>query len=115
MAINKEQTMNNSPVVLINAFEVPAGDEQAFERGWDQVHDFLMSQDGYRSSQLHRSVGPNADFRYVNVAVWDSKEAFQAATRRPEFQTAGFPYRFHASLYEVVRADEHWEAPSAVP
>jgi heme oxygenase (mycobilin-producing) len=105
-------TMNTSAVVLINAFDVPAGEENVFEQGWDRVHDFLMTQDGYRSSQLNRSIGLNANFRYVNVAVWDSEEAFKAATSQPEFQGAEFPYRYRASLYEVVRADEHWEAPS---
>ena len=104
--------MSNSAVVLINTFDVPVGDEEAFEREWDRVHEFLMVQDGYRSSQLHRSVGPHADSRYVNVAVWDSEDAFTAATQRAEFQSTAFPYPYHALPYEVVRADQHWEAPS---
>jgi hypothetical protein len=33
-------------------------------------------------------------------------QAFRDATSRPEFRNAPVPFRFHASLYEVVREDE---------
>jgi hypothetical protein len=54
---------------------------------------------------LHRSLGPDADFRFVNVARWESPQAFMAAVRDPGFReaTASMPYRSHPSLYEVVR------------
>jgi heme-degrading monooxygenase HmoA len=98
--------MNPEPVVLINAFEVPAGEDEAFLRGWKRAQGFLRAQDGYLSARLHRSVSPNADFRFVNVALWQSPESFRAATSQPEFRDAPFPFPFHASLYEVVRDDE---------
>jgi hypothetical protein len=44
----------------------------------------LGAQDGYRSTALHRSLGPDAEFRFVNVAEWASAAAFQAATSHPE-------------------------------
>jgi heme-degrading monooxygenase HmoA len=98
--------MKGEPVVLINAFEVPASDDDAFVRGWQRARDFLRGQEGYLSSRLHRSLSPAADFRFVNVALWESEEAFRAATGRPEFKSAAVPYAFHTSLYEVVSRDE---------
>ena len=100
--------MNEQAVVLINAFEVPSGEDQSFLKGWERAHDFLLGQPGYRSSQLHKSVELGADFRYVNVAVWDSEDAFRAATSRPEFRDIGTEYPFHSSVYEVVSADQRW-------
>jgi heme-degrading monooxygenase HmoA len=98
--------MTTEPVVLINAFEVPEGEDDAFLQGWERTRDFLRTQEGYLSSRLHRTISPAADFRFVNVALWQSEQAFRAATSRPEFRDAPVPYPFHASLYEVVREDE---------
>jgi heme oxygenase (mycobilin-producing) len=98
--------MNSEPVVLINAFEVPEGEDEAFLRGWERQREFLGTREGYLSTRLHRSLSPDADFRFVNVALWESAQAFRQATSRPEFRNAPFAFRFHASLYEVVREDE---------
>jgi heme-degrading monooxygenase HmoA len=98
--------MNPQPVVLINAFEVPEGADDAFLEGWERARDFLSTQEGYLSTRLHRSLSSNADFRFVNVALWQSERAFHAATSQPEIRNAPVPYPFHASLYEVVREDE---------
>ena len=98
--------MNPEPVVLINAFEVPAEADEAFLQGWERARKFLSGQEGYISTTLHRSLSPAAEFRFVNVALWDSAQAFQAATSQPEFSKASVPFRFHASLYEVVGQDD---------
>jgi heme-degrading monooxygenase HmoA len=98
--------MQPEPVVLINAFEVPAGEDEAFLEGWERAREFLSAQEGYLSTKLHRSLAPAADFRFVNVALWESEQAFRDATSRPEFGDAPVSFRFHASLYEVVREDE---------
>ena len=93
-------------VVLINAFEVPDGQDEAFLEGWEKARAHLSTHEGYRSTRLHRSISPSADFRFVNVALWESKEAFRAATSSPEWRNAPIPFPFHASLYEIVREDE---------
>jgi heme-degrading monooxygenase HmoA len=98
--------MQRKPVVLINAFEVPEGEDEAFLQGWERGRAFLSTQEGYLSTRLHRSLSPDADFRYVNVALWQSAQHFQAATSQPEFRDAPVPFPFHASLYEAVRGDE---------
>jgi heme oxygenase (mycobilin-producing) len=97
--------MNPEPVVLINAFEVPAGQDEAFLQAWESAREFLATQEGYVSTSLHRSLSPTADFRFINVAVWQSPQAFQAALSQPGFRNAPVPFPSHASLYEVVRED----------
>jgi heme oxygenase (mycobilin-producing) len=95
--------MHREPVVLINAFEVPEGEDDAFLAGWERAREFLSTQEGYLSTRLHRSLSPDAEFRFVNVALWESAHAFREATSQPEFKNAPVPFPFHASLYEVVR------------
>ena len=96
---------DSGPVVLINLFEVPAGADEGFVSAWDRARDFLQAQDGYRSSALHRSLGPDAEFRFVNVAEWTSPAAFRAATAQPDFRGREMPFVAHPGLYQVVRED----------
>jgi heme oxygenase (mycobilin-producing) len=93
------------PVVLINLFEVPPGADEEFLAGWQRARDFLAAQDGYRSTALHRSLGGEAEFRFVNVAEWDSPAAFRAATGQPDFPGRELPFPGHAGLYQVVAED----------
>jgi heme oxygenase (mycobilin-producing) len=74
---------HDSPVVLINLFAVPATADDGFVAGWERARDFLAGQDGYLSTELHRSLAPDADFRFVNVAQWRSAGAFEAAMSHP--------------------------------
>ena len=96
---------DSGPVVLINLFEVRAGAEEGFIAAWEPARDFLQAQDGYRSTELHQSLGPDAEFRFVNVAEWASPAAFQAAIGQPGFRqaAAAIQHRAHPALYEVVR------------
>jgi heme-degrading monooxygenase HmoA len=94
-------------VVLINSFEVPAADAEAFLAAWDRASDYLQSQPGYVDRALHQAVTPDAEFRFVNVARWRTAEDFRAATGSPEFRevTAGLAgYQSHPAVYRVVRS-----------
>jgi heme-degrading monooxygenase HmoA len=82
---------HNGPVVLINLFEVPAEADEGFIAAWERTRDFLAAQPGYRSTALHRSLGGDAEFRFVNVAEWASPAAFQAATAQPDFPGRAVP------------------------
>ena len=93
-------------VVLINLFEVPAGADERFIAAWELARDFLQSQEGYRSTELHRSVGPDAEFRFVNVAEWASPAALQGATAQPDFPGRDMPFPSHPGLYQVVTEDQ---------
>ena len=73
-------------VVLINPFEVKPGREAECLAMWNKAAEFLRTQPGLRSFNLHESFKPEAKFRYVNVAVWDSQQAFQAAVSNPAFR-----------------------------
>lgn len=99
--------MNTAPaVVLINAFEVPEGQDDAFLKAWERSRTFLSTQEGYLATRLHRSLSPSADFRFINVAYWRSPQAFQAATSHLEFPSAAIPFPFHASLFEVIYEEQ---------
>lgn len=97
--------MTDDAVVLINAFEVPEDSDEVFLEAWERSRAFLSTQEGYLSTQLHRSLRPDADFRFINVARLKSAKAFGAATSQPDFHEAGVPFPFHASVYEVMRTD----------
>jgi heme oxygenase (mycobilin-producing) len=96
---------HGGPVVLINLFEVPAEADEGFIVAWERARDFLQAQDGYRSTALHRSLGGDAEFRFVNVAEWASPAAFQAATAHPDFPGRELSFAAHPALYQVVRED----------
>jgi heme oxygenase (mycobilin-producing) len=96
---------HDSPVVLINLFAVPATADDGFVAGWERARDFLAGQDGYLSTELHRSLAPDADFRFVNVAQWRSAGAFEAAMSQPDFPGRELPFAAHPGLYRVVRED----------
>lgn len=93
-------------VVLINPFEVPEGtDDEEFLRGWERAAEYMRQQPGFVSSRLHRALGSDARFRFINVAEWASPQDFQAAVTSDAFREIakgagpGAP-----ALYEVVRS-----------
>src|SRR5215472_5749328 len=93
-------------VILINAFEVPAEDAEAFIAAWEKTRDYLRTQPGYVDTALHQAVGPDAEFQFVNVARWRSAEDFAAAIGSTGFResAAGLAgYRPHPGLYRTVR------------
>jgi heme-degrading monooxygenase HmoA len=96
---------NTGPVVLINLFQVPTGADEGFITAWERARDFLQIQDGYRSTELHQSLGADAEFRFVNVAEWASPAAFQTATAQPDFPGRDMPFPAHPGLYQVVTED----------
>ncbi len=94
------------PLILINAFEVPAEEAGQFIAAWEQTRDYLATQPGYVDTALHQAVMPGADFQFVNIGRWQSTEDFQAAISSPGFResAAGLAgYRPHPGLYRVVR------------
>jgi len=66
-------------VVLINTFTVAADNEEAAIAAWENVRDFLMRQPGFIDTTLHLSLAPDARYRLINVAHWQSEAAFGAA------------------------------------
>jgi heme-degrading monooxygenase HmoA len=93
-------------VILINPFEVSAGtNDDEFLRGWERAAEYMRRQPGFVSTRLHRALSPDARFGFVNLAEWESPQAFQGAVSSEEFREIakgagpGSP-----ALYEVVRS-----------
>ncbi|OCB15799.1 monooxygenase [Mycolicibacterium porcinum] len=99
---------NTEPVTLINVFEVPQDELDAFAADWHTRAEFMSRQPGFRSFRLHRALAPDSKFQLVNVAEWDSAEALQTALAQPEFQAGihhvaeTFSIIAHPGLYRVV-------------
>ena len=93
-------------IVLINPFEVPEGQpDEAFLAGWQRAADYMQAQPGFLGTRLHRALSPDAKFRFINVAEWETPEAFGAAVTSPEFrQLAGNGPAGHPGLYQLVRS-----------
>ena len=93
-------------VTLVNCFEVPAGREEEFFSLWRQVNAYMRNKKGYLGHKLHRSLAPDARYRFVNVAQWASPAEFQAAHdegfRALVQQPAWEPFTSTPALYEVV-------------
>ncbi len=66
-------------ITLINCFEVAEGREDAFLALWTEVNHYMRKKPGYLRHRLHRAVSPQAPYRFVNIADWESAEQFEAA------------------------------------
>ncbi len=77
---------DESPVVLVNIFDVAEEDIPALLQAWEEDANWMKKQPGYISTQLHRGIAGSTVF--MNYAVWDSVEDFRNAFTHPEFQEA---------------------------
>ena len=97
---------NQSPVVLVNIFDVAEDDVPALIKAWENDASWMKKQPGYISTQLHRAIAGSTLF--MNYAVWDSVEDFRNAFNHPEFQETlkEYPSSAVASphLFEKVAA-----------
>lgn len=84
-------------VMLVNPFEVPAGEDERFLAGWHGVREALASRRGYLGTRLWRDGG--AEFRFVNVARWSSPLMFARALGAVD---VALPFASHPGLYLVV-------------
>lgn len=94
-------------ITVINPFEVPQGREDETLSMWEAFAEYFRKQPGYVSTKLHKAMDPNAKFHFVNIAEWESAEAFQAALGNPELieVAEGLPNDIphYTGLYEVIR------------
>ena len=102
--IERQITIDASPVVLVNVFTLEKADEQTFLKVWEDDAAFMKRQPGFISTQLHRAIGENPT--YLNYAVWESTATFRAAFGHPEFRAklATYPASAVASphLFQTV-------------
>ncbi|WP_455282655.1 antibiotic biosynthesis monooxygenase family protein [Cupriavidus necator] len=82
--IERQLTLEASPVVLVNVFTMDEADEETFLQAWQDDACVMKRQPGFISTQLHRALG--ASPTYLNYAVWESNAHFRAAFMDPEFR-----------------------------
>ena len=94
-------------ITVINPFEVPEGREQDALTMWEVFADYFRQQPGYVSTKLHRALNPDAKFHFINIAEWESAEAFQSALGNPELmevaKTLPNDIPHFPGVYEVIR------------
>src|SRR5262245_57639263 len=104
------QPTNTSHVTLINVFEVPAEHVDVFIAHWRERAALMREKPGFVDSRLHRALLAQTRFQLVNVAHWESREAFEAATADTEFQARirsaiddpQVPISANPALYQVA-------------
>lgn len=94
-------------ITVINPFEVPQGREDEALSMWEAFAEYFRKQPGYISTKLHKAINPEARFLLINIAEWESAEAFQAALNNPSLQdiTKDLPgdIPHYPGIYEVIR------------
>lgn len=103
-SIQKQLSIEASPVVLVNIFTLDVADEEVFLQAWTVDAEFMKKQPGFISTQLHRAIGNSPT--YFNYAVWESTAAFRSAFSHPEFKAKLSAYPSSASarphLFQAV-------------
>jgi heme oxygenase (mycobilin-producing) len=109
----------DSAVTLINVIEIAADEVESFVAGWHERAEFMRTKPGFRDYQLHRALLPDSRFQLINIARWDSVEAFRAATADPEFlrqvQAVGdreLHLAANPALYRVVLSGDAANTPT---
>ena len=94
-------------ITVINPFEVPQGREDETLSMWEAFAEYFRKQPGYISTELHKAIDPSSRFLFVNIAKWESADAFQSALNNPELMDVakGLPSDIphYPGLYEVIR------------
>jgi heme-degrading monooxygenase HmoA len=75
-------------VTLMNRFRVQPERDDEFLALWSRTSQYFRKQPGFVSLRLHRAVSADADYRWVNVANWESEADFRAAHASDEFRAA---------------------------
>ena len=99
-------TAPQTPLTLINAFEVPPHADEQFVAAWSRARDLLAPQPGYGGATLHRALAPDARFRYVNLGHWHTLGHFRSATQTAGICADAFPFPAHPGLYQVVTSEQ---------
>lgn len=92
---------------LINCFEVPPGQDDDFLTLFGEINAYMAARPGFLGNRLHRSLAPDARYRYVNYVDWESPAHLRAA--RDDHFTAlrasvlAMGVNSTASVYEIVQ------------
>ena len=84
--IFRQLQADQSPVILVNIFQVAEADIGALLEAWAQDAAWMKRQPGFISTQLHQGIAGSAVL--MNYAVWESVAHFRTAFNNPEFKQA---------------------------
>lgn len=84
--IFQQLSAEQSPIVLVNVFNVAEVDIPALLAAWAADANWMKQQPGYISTQLHRGIAGSTVF--LNYAIWESVAHFRAAFTHPNFRSA---------------------------
>lgn len=73
-------------ITFVNAFELPRERIDEFLPHWRGRAELMSDASGFRDNRLHRAVDSDTRFQLVNIAHWDSPEAWRTAGNDPRFQ-----------------------------
>ncbi|MEV0318910.1 antibiotic biosynthesis monooxygenase family protein [Streptomyces sp. NPDC050658] len=101
---------DREPVTFINIFEIAEEDVPAFAEKWEERAAIMSKKPGFIDTKLHRARAADGRFQLVNVAHWESEEAWAEAGADPEFATRAHaardseetPVKANPGLYDVV-------------
>ena len=101
--IFRQLEADESPVVLVNIFQVHEADVPAVLEAWAVDGAWMKRQPGFISTQLHRGIGGSTVL--MNYAVWESVAHFRTAFNHPEFKQslARYPSSTVASPHLFTR------------
>lgn len=90
-------------VILVNPFEVPAGEDERFLAAWARVHELFAARQGYLGTRLYLSLGA-ADFRFVELVRWSSPLMYARTLQQPDVgrALAAMPFPGRPALYLPV-------------
>lgn len=84
--IFRQLQTDQSPVILVNIFQVDEADIPALLEAWAQDAAWMKRQQGFISTQLHQGIAGSTIL--MNYAVWESVAHFRTAFNNPEFKRA---------------------------
>lgn len=96
-------------VTLINAFVIPKGQEEEFLKNWQETAEVFSHRHGFIETHLHRNTGiGDGTFQFVNIARWESSEAWQSAIQERSLVKHDPPgVKAYPALYESMISFQH--------
>lgn len=86
--MNQNTGKSEDDVTFINVFEIAREDLEGFKAGWTRLAGIMASAPGFRGARLHEAISGDTRFQLVNVAHWESEQAWRDAAANPEMRAA---------------------------
>ena len=102
-----QHATDDTPVTVINVFEIATADLEAFVAQWENRAALLRTKPGFRSFHLYRALSSEARFQLINVAEWATERDLRAAISDAQFQagaqaaSAEFHVVAHPAVYRT--------------